>query len=92
MQPGIALWCSLNRIKSSICMPPTCYRSGPCKTVEPIFVRLSEKYPGVVFWKVDVDICRVSVKVALGIKCVSRVSTGSLVPSRSLVGIRVRSG
>ena len=35
-------------------------RCGPCKQIAPKFVELSKKYPAACFWKVDVDICRVS--------------------------------
>ena len=35
-------------------------RCAPCKQIAPKFVSLSEQYPSVLFWKVDVDICRVS--------------------------------
>ena len=35
-------------------------RSVPCKQIAPKFVSFSKKYPSVLFWKVDVGICRVS--------------------------------
>lgn len=32
---------------------------GPCRMIAPFFQELSEKYPGLVFLKVDVDQCEV---------------------------------
>ena len=36
------------------------YRCSPCRQIAPKFVQLSKEHPSVLFWKVDVDICRVS--------------------------------
>ena len=35
-------------------------RCNPCAQIDPKFIQLSKKYPTALFWKVDVDICRVS--------------------------------
>lgn len=55
--------------KHALSLDTTCFSydiplySGPCRMISPIFEELAQEYPGIRFYKVDVDDVAVSIDI-----------------------------